>query len=90
VSDPLSSYNVWYQGLGAEAGLRQRRWREFLLRDDPREEVIRRGDWVAGDAAERRRLQQERRPARRRGRPPKPPPGQEGYFPEFYEDKQLL
>jgi putative transposase len=86
VPDPLLSFNVWYQGLGGEADVRQARWRDFLLGDDPREAVIRRGDWVAGDAASRRRLEQERRPARRRGRPRKAPPGQEGYFPQFYED----
>jgi hypothetical protein len=28
------------------------------------------------------------RPARRRGRPRKAPPGQEGFFPEFYEQNQ--
>jgi putative transposase len=83
-SDPLLSYNVWYQGLAAEASLRQRRWREFLLGDDPQEAAVRRGDWVMGDEAERLRMQQEGRPAR----PRRPPPGQEGYFPEFYEDKE--
>jgi len=62
------------------------RWREFLLGDDPQEEVVRRGDWVEANAALRRRLQREDgRPARRRGRPLKPPPGQEGYYPLFYE-----
>jgi putative transposase len=85
-ADPLLCYNVWYQSLGSEPGVRQQRWREFLLGADPHEEVIRRGDWVLGNDGHRRRLQQcEARPARRRGRPRKPPPGQEGFFPEFYE-----
>src|SRR5262249_39677158 len=42
----LLSYNVWYQTLAASAGERPTRWRAFLLGDDPREEAIRRGDWV--------------------------------------------
>ena len=42
--DTLLHYNVWYQGLGEDAASRQQRWREFLLGDDPHEEVIRRGD----------------------------------------------
>jgi putative transposase len=81
-TDPLLSYNVWYQGLGAEAGQRQERWREFLLGDDPHEELVRRGDWTVGPDSYRRRMERPgARPARRRGRPRKPPPGQEGYFP---------
>ena len=89
-SDPLLWYNVWYQGLAAVSSLRQQRWREFLLGDDPQEAVVRRGDWVVAEEAERRRLQQEGRPAQRRGRPRKPPPGQEGFFLEFYVDKEVL
>jgi hypothetical protein len=80
-------YNVWYRGLGDEPAPRQQRWRAFLLGDDPREEVARRGDWTVGDDAYRRRMQQAgARPARRRGRPRKPPPGQQGYVPEFYAE----
>jgi putative transposase len=86
VPQPRLSYNVWYCDLGSDATRRQQRWREFLLGDDPNEEVIRRGDWIEGSDAYRRRMQRlEARPARRRGRPHKPPPGQEGFFPEFYE-----
>jgi len=87
VADPLLSYNVWYQSLGSDAQERQQRWREFLLGDDPHEELVRRGDWVIGDEAYGRRLQRTAaRPTRRRGRPRKPPPGQEGFVPEFYGD----
>jgi hypothetical protein len=85
----LLSYNVWYQSLGADAKERQQRWREFLLAEDPHEEVVRSANWVIGDDDYRRRLQRtEARPARRCGRPRKPPPGQEGYFPEFYLDNE--
>jgi putative transposase len=84
----LLSYNVWYRDLGRDPEARQQRWREFLLGDDPNEEVVQRGDWILGSDDYRRRMQQpEARPGRRQGRPRKPPPGQEGYFPEFYEAK---
>jgi hypothetical protein len=88
-ADSRLSYNVWYQGLGAAADQRQQRWREFLLGDDAREEVVRRGDWTIGEEGYRRRLAcLGARPARRHGRPRKPPPGQEGFFPQFYADTQ--
>jgi hypothetical protein len=81
VADPLLSYNVWYQSLGADAGQRQQRWREFLLGDDPHEELVRGGNWIVGDEAFRRRMQQSAaRPARRRGRSRKAPHNQEGVF----------
>src|SRR5208282_4177574 len=84
VADALLCYNVWYQGLGDDAGRRQQRWREFLLGDDPHEEEVRRGDWLVGGDAYRRRMQQSSaRPAHRRGRPRKPPLAQQGLFPEF-------
>jgi hypothetical protein len=54
-SDPLLSYNVWYRGLGANAGKRQQRWRQFLLGDDPHEAVVCRADWIVDDEAFRRR-----------------------------------
>jgi REP-associated tyrosine transposase len=89
VADPLLSYNVWYQGLGAVAEQRQQRWREFLFGDDPREEVVRRGDWTIGEEGYRRRLEcPGARPARRRGRPRKPPPCQGGFFPQFDVENQ--
>jgi hypothetical protein len=53
--------------------------------DDPHEELVRRGDWTVGPDSFRRRLDW---PARRRGCPRKPPPGQEGYFPQFYDDSE--
>jgi hypothetical protein len=74
--DRLIDYNVWYQGLGGDAPSRQQRWREFLLGDDPNEEVMRRHDWVEGGEDARRRLfRPQACTARRRGRPRKPPPG---------------
>ena len=86
-ADPLLAYNVWYRELGKDASSRQRRWREFLLGDDPKEEVVRRQDWIVGEQSYRRRMQKpQARPTRRwRGRPRKPPPGAEGFFPQFYE-----
>jgi putative transposase len=84
--DPLLSYNVWYRNLAADSATRQQRWREFLLGDDPREELARRGDWIEGSEGYRRRMHRPAaRPARRRGRPRKASADQEGYFPEFYE-----
>jgi putative transposase len=87
VADPRLCYNVWYRGLADDAALRQQRWREFLLGDDPHERVVRQGGWTIGDDGYRRRMQQAgARPGRRRGRPLKPPAGEEGYFPEFYAE----
>jgi hypothetical protein len=37
--------------LASEAQDRQERWRSFLLGEDPREQAVRRGDWVIGDDA---------------------------------------
>ena len=72
-----------------EASEKTEPWREFLLGDDPHEEMVRRGDWTVGEDAYRRRMQHmATRPARRRGRPRQPPPGQGGLFPEFYAEKQ--
>ena len=87
VPDPLLSYNVWYRELAADDEGRQRRWREFLLGDDPKEELVRQGDWLIGEDNYRRRMQMpEARPTPRwRGRPRKPPAGAEGFFPQFYE-----
>ena len=43
------------------------RWREFLAGDDPKEEVVRRQDWVVGDERFRVRMHQRQpRPAPRR------------------------
>src|SRR5947209_20100816 len=86
-TDTLHSYNVWYRELAAHDEGRQRRWREFLLGDDPKEELVRQGDWLIGADNYRRRMQvpQARPTPRRRGRPRKPPAGAEGFFPQFYE-----
>ena len=72
--DPLLAENAEYLALAATAEARQQRWRALLVAADPREEVMRRGDWAVGDEALRpRALQELGRPApRRRGRPRKP------------------
>ncbi len=65
---------------------RQQLWREFLLGDDPNEQVVRRSDWIIGDDNFRQRMEHAAdRPApRRRGRPRKPKNGDEGtLFPEL-------
>jgi putative transposase len=86
VPDPLLSYNVWYQSLGADAAQRQQRWREFLMADDRHEEVVRRHDWTIGNEGFRRRMEHTGpRPGRRRGRPRKPPASQERLFPQLYD-----
>src|SRR5207244_12337982 len=86
-TDPWLSYNVWYRELAADDEGRQQLWREFLLGDDPKEELVRQGDWLIGEDNYRRRMQMpEARPTPRwRGRPRKPPAGAEGFFPQFYE-----
>jgi putative transposase len=73
-TDALLAENAEYLGLSPDPLRRQQRWREFLLGADPREEVVRRDDWVVGDAEFRQRvLVAQGRPApRRRGRPRKP------------------
>jgi putative transposase len=70
-ADPLLMANPWYEELAAEAQYRQQRWRELLLRDDPREAEVRQATWAAGADSFRGRLQDVRgRPTRpRRGRP---------------------
>jgi hypothetical protein len=76
-SQPLLSYNVWYQDLAPDAARRQRRWREFLLAEDPNEEAVRRAigpKEATLTAAGCSRV--EARPARRHARPRKPPPAQ--------------
>jgi hypothetical protein len=60
--------------MGPDDGSRQRRWREFLMHEDPKEQLIRRADWAVGDEAFEKLLRGYRGRAvqRRRGRPPKP------------------
>ncbi len=73
-----------YHQLGSEAKDRQERWRSFLLGEDPREQAVRRGDWVIGDEAFRLQVSQARgRPMpRARGRPRKSSkPGQVQFSP---------
>jgi putative transposase len=73
VANPLVTESVEYYELASEPQERQQRWRGFLLGDDPREQAVRRGDWVIGDEAFRQRVSQARgRPIPRgRGRPRK-------------------
>ncbi len=67
----LVTESAEYGEFGTEAAVRQRRWREFLLGEDPCEELIRRGDWAIGDEAFRLRvLQAQGRPAPRGRRRP--------------------
>jgi len=65
--------NSHYLDFGAAADSRQRRWREFLIHEDPKEPLIRRADWVVGDETFQKRFHDHRGRAvqRRRGRPPK-------------------
>ena len=72
-ADPLLAENSYYLELGGDDGSRQRRWREFLMQEDLKEQSIRRADWVVGDESFQKRLQghQGRAVQRRRGRPPK-------------------
>ena len=73
-ADPLLAENSYYLEWGVDDGSRQRRWREFLIQEDPKEQPIRRADWVVGDETFQKRLQgyQGRAVQRRRGWPPKP------------------
>ena len=42
-ADPLLAENSYYLEWGVDDGSRQRRWREFLIQEDPKEQPIRRG-----------------------------------------------
>jgi len=70
--DALLAENWYYLESGQDDGSRQRRWREILMQEDPKEQSIRRADWVVGDETLRMRLQghQGRAVQRRGGRPP--------------------
>jgi putative transposase len=74
--DGLLAENAVYLGLASSLEQRQQQWQRFLLADDRREAMVRRGDWAIGDDEFRKRvLLAHSRPApRRRGRPPKPRP----------------
>jgi putative transposase len=86
---PLLAANPWYEALSPEPSTRQRLWRAFLLGDDAKEEVIRRRDWVEGEADFRQQLLQVRgRPQPRgRGRPCGRP--SEGIIPQGVEVMEL-
>jgi putative transposase len=70
-ADPLLAINPWYEQLSAEPAGRQALWRDFVQGEDPKEDVVRRQDWVIGSAEFRTWLQhREACPAPRgRGRP---------------------
>jgi putative transposase len=70
VTDVHLADNAEYLALADTASRRQKAWRAFLMAEDPREDAVRRGDWVIGDEAFRRRaLLVHGRPVSRRGRP---------------------
>ena len=48
-ADPLLAENSYYLEWGVDDGSRQRRWREFLMQEDQKEQPIRHSDWVVGD-----------------------------------------
>ncbi len=49
--DPLVTDSAQYHKLASEAQDREERWCGLVLGDDPREQAIRRGEWVIGDDA---------------------------------------
>ena len=53
----LLAENSFYLEWGGDDGSRQQRWREFLTHEDPKEQSIRRADWVVGDESFQKRLQ---------------------------------
>jgi putative transposase len=71
--NPLLSESAEYRKLAAEASVRTEQWRTFLLREDPLEKAVRRGDWAFGDDEFRLGVAQAQgRPIPRgRGRPRK-------------------
>ena len=70
--DPLLAPNPSYLDLAATPKRRQALWQAFLLGEDPKEEEVRRGDWVIGDEAFRARMDHRaaRPQPRQRGRRP--------------------
>src|SRR5205809_4548627 len=86
-ADALLSANPWYEALSADSVRRQERWREFLLGEDAKEEVVRQSDWVIGGGDFRRRQQrpQGRALPRRPSRPDRASASTEGYFPQLLD-----
>jgi putative transposase len=72
-ANDLVDPNPYYLELGADPARRQQRWREFLLGEDPKEEAIRRQDWLVGDEGFRQEAAEHRSwpVGRGKGRPRK-------------------
>ena len=58
--DGLLDENIWYMNMATDSNERQRRWRELVLGEDPRERRIRETDWVIGSEAFRRQMKSTR------------------------------
>jgi putative transposase len=72
-ADPLLAEHSYYLEWGGDDGSRQRRWRDFIMQENRKEQSIRRANWAVGDESFQKRLQGHhgRAVQRRRGRPPK-------------------
>ena len=75
--DALLAPNPWYDALAAEPSRRVQLWQEFVLGEDPKEEVVRREDGVVDSEGFRWQMQRQRaRPAPwAQGRPSAAPAG---------------
>jgi hypothetical protein len=56
-ADPLLAHNPWYEALALEPARRCSLWRALLAGADPKEDAVRRGDWVIGGPDSRQRWQ---------------------------------
>jgi putative transposase len=64
----LLATNPWYDQLAVRSNRRRQLWREFLLGEDPKEEVVLRQDWATGGERFRADAAQARSRAVPRGR----------------------
>lgn len=76
VANRLVTRSAEYHESASDAKDRQDRWPTFLRGEDPREQAVRRGDWVVDDDPFRLQDSQAggRPMPRRRGMPPKSSP----------------